>query len=260
MAYKDLLLVVDDSPNMAERILVAGDLAQRFDAHVTGLYVTPVSGLEAPDAAERLYDMFTDRLGRRGVAVEWRIARGFPIDVAGVHARYADLVILGQLDPTEPQKAVDCARPEDIALSSGRPVLVVPYVGHYPTLGQRVLIGWDASREATRAINDAIPLLAAASSVTVLSVDPVISRDEHGEIPGADIARHLSRHGVDARIESAPSAGVGVGDVLLSRAADLSADLLVMGAYAHPRVRELVLGGATRTILQSMTVPVFMAH
>jgi nucleotide-binding universal stress UspA family protein len=260
MAYKDLLLIVDDSPNMPERLLLTADLAERCEAHVAGLYTTPASGNEAPDAAERLRDMFEDMLRRRGVSAEWRTARGFAVDVAAVQARYADLVILEQLDPADRQAAVDRPRPEDIILSAGRPVLAVPYTGNYSSLGTRVLIAWDARREATRAISDAMPLLTVASSVTVLSVDPVVSRDEHGDVPGADIARHLGRHGVYARVETALSAGVGVGDVLLSRAADLSADLLVMGAYAHSRLRELVLGGATRTVLDSMTLPVLLSH
>jgi nucleotide-binding universal stress UspA family protein len=102
--------------------------------------------------------------------------------------------------------------------------------------------------------------LAAATTVTVLTVDPAIGRTEHGEIPGADIALHLARHGVKAQVEKTVSGFVGIGDVLLSRASDLGADLLVMGAYAHSRVRELVLGGATRTVLRSMTLPVFMSH
>lgn len=120
-----------------------------------------------------------------------------------------------------------------------------------------MLIGWDGSREAARAVCDAMPLLAAAAVVTV---DAEPSRTEHGEIPGADIALHLARHGVKATVERTVSAGIDVGNVLLSRASDVGADLLVMGAYAHSRVRELILGGTTRTVLETMTLPVFMAH
>jgi nucleotide-binding universal stress UspA family protein len=105
-----------------------------------------------------------------------------------------------------------------------------------------------------------MPLLAAASAVTVITVDAEEANPKHGEIPGADIALHLARHGVRANGERTPAAGIGVGDALLSRANDLDADLLVMGAYGHPRVRELLLGGATRTVLASMTLPVLMAH
>jgi nucleotide-binding universal stress UspA family protein len=123
-----------------------------------------------------------------------------------------------------------------------------------------VLVGWDSSREATRAINDAMPLLQAAQAVTVLAIDPTDGPAGHGEMPGADIALHLARHGVKATIESTVSAGIGIGNVLLSRASDLGADLLVMGAYGHSRVRELVLGGSTRTVIESMTLPVLMSH
>jgi len=127
-------------------------------------------------------------------------------------------------------------------------------------IGKCVLVAWDASREAARAVADAMPLLAAADAVIVLAVDPQPGPDGHGEIPGADIALHLARHGVKAQIERTVSAGVPIGELLLSRAADLGADMLVMGAYGHSRVRELLLGGATRSILASMTIPVLMSH
>ena len=260
MTYKDLLVVVDDSPNAVERVRLAADLAERFDAHLAGLHVSLVYKPQPPRETAEARALFEDIVGPRKLSAEWRATTGFPIDVAVVQARYADLVILGQLDPADAQAPVTSPRPEEVALSVGRPVLVVPYIGSYPTIGTRVLAAWDASREATRAVNDAMPLLAGASSVTVLTVDPVINREEHGEIPGADIALHLARHGVQARVESTVSAGIGIGNTLLSRASDLGADLLVMGAYAHSRVRELVLGGATRAILQSMTIPVLMSH
>jgi nucleotide-binding universal stress UspA family protein len=105
-----------------------------------------------------------------------------------------------------------------------------------------------------------MPLLMAADIVTVLTIDAREGPDAHGELPGADISLHLARHGVKAEIERTVSAGIGPGEVLLSRAADLGADLLVIGAYGHSRVRELLLGGATRSILQSMTLPVLMSH
>lgn len=259
MAYKDLLVMVDDGFGATERVRFASDLAERLDAHLAGLYVAPVTRPDLPQVAHRTRELFEEIAGRRRISTEWRATHGFPVDVAAVQARYVDLVILGQLDPGNAQASVDCPPPEDIALSVGRPVLVVPYVGAAAT-GRHALVAWNASREATRAIGDALPLLAAASSVTVLTVDPVVSREEHGDIPGADIALYLARHGVNAHVESTVSGGIEIADVLLSRAADLGADLLVMGAYGHSRVRELVLGGVTRTILKSMTLPVLMAH
>ena len=177
-----------------------------------------------------------------------------------LHARYSDLAILGQLDPDRAQPEATGPRPEQVVLASGRPVLVVPYAGHFDKLGRRVVIGWNATREAARAVGDAMPLLAAAEVVTVLTIDAREAPRGHGELPGADISRHLARHGVKAQVEQTVLADLSVGDVLLSRAADLGADLLVMGAYGHSRFRELLLGGATRTLLQSMTIPVVMSH
>jgi nucleotide-binding universal stress UspA family protein len=260
MAYKDLLVIVDDDHHARERISHGADLAERFDAHLAGLCVSLTAAPEAADRISRARELFDTETGRRRISAEWRSTTGFPIDVAAVQARYADLIVLNQLDPEDAQAPINSPRPEDMVLSAGRPILVIPYIGAHGPIGKRVLVAWDASREATRAVNDAMPLLAAATIVTVMTIDPVIERAEHGAVPGADIALHLTRHGVNAQVEKTVSGGVGIGDVLLSRASDLGADLLVMGAYGHSRVRELVLGGATRTVLMSMTLPVLMSH
>jgi nucleotide-binding universal stress UspA family protein len=137
---------------------------------------------------------------------------------------------------------------------------VVPYAGTFKTIGQRVLVAWNAGREATRAVNDALPLLEGAAKVTVLAINPHGGLRGHGEVPGADIALHLARHGVRAEASAIKSDDVEIGALLLSQAADLNADLIVMGAYGHSRLREVVLGGATREILRSMTVPVLLSH
>ena len=266
MAYKDLLVVLDTEPQARQRLLLAADLAERFNAHLVGLHLTVgvesarCSGRSDSDADRSMRTLFDDVVGRRSISAEWRMASGYPLDVTAVHARYVDLTILGQLDPDKEWASVIYPRAEDLALSTGRPVLLVPYAGTFSSVGQRVLVGWDASREAARAVNDAMPLLVVASSVTVITIDPKQSREEHGDIPGADISLHLARHGVKAQVERTVSGGIGIGNALLSRASDLGADLLVMGAYGHSRVRELMLGGATRTVLDSMTLPVLMAH
>jgi nucleotide-binding universal stress UspA family protein len=283
MAYKDLLVVLDENPRSRERIVVAAALAERFGAHLVGLYVTV--GREPPgrldyfnsDAAlfrplyrdieeniragaERTRLLFEDIIGRQSLSAEWRTASGDPAEEVAVHGRYADLIILGQIDTDDPWSPLLHPAPAEVALAAGRPILVIPYVGAFEQIGQRVLVGWDASREATRAVNDAMSLLAAASSVTVITVDAAQGGGSHGQVPGADIALHLARHGVAAKVERTVSAGIGIGNTLLSRASDLEADLLVMGAYGHSRVRELLLGGATRTVLASTTLPVLMAH
>jgi nucleotide-binding universal stress UspA family protein len=284
MGFKDVVLALDTAAPARARIELAAALAQRCDAHLVGLHTALAAGsarshgyFEVFDRSilEPLYREFGERMqaeadqtrqlfeaiaGRMGVSAEWRLGLGYPSQTAALHGRYADLIVLGQLDPDDLQAPLSRPRPEEVALAAGRPVLVVPYAGSWDMVGRRVLAAWDASREATRAINDALPLLQAAEAVTVLAVDPASGPAGHGEMPGADIALHLARHRVKAKIESAVSAGVAIGDVLLSRAADLGADLLVMGAYGHSRMRELMLGGATRTVIESMTLPVLMSH
>jgi nucleotide-binding universal stress UspA family protein len=281
MSYKDLLVVLDSEAPARRRIDLAAALAERFEAHLVGLYPLPIP--EAPrhfgyydpalldpffrelrertrQTADKLREAFEHVTSLRGLSAEWRVIAEGPEADPALHARYVDLTILGQLDPDRGETEMIRPRPEQVTLASGRPILVVPYAGHFEAVGRRVLIGWNATREAARAVNDAMPLLAAAEAVTVLTIDPREGPDGHGELPGADISLHLARHGVKAEIERTVSADLPVGDVLLSRAADLGADLLVMGAYGHSRARELLLGGATRSLLRSMTVPVLMSH
>ncbi len=282
MTYKDLLAVFDGDPRSRDRLLIAADLAVRFDAHLVGLYVTTIPQLppqpsylgatlldpmchafelESGKRAESMRLLFEDIVARHSLSAEWREATGYPAEVAAVHGRYADLIVLGQCDAAANEAGGTPMRPEEVALLVGRPILVLPYAGHFAAIGRHVLIAWDAGREATRAVNDALPLLAGAASVTVIAVDPRESAGGgHGAIPGADIALPLARHGVAVRTERATSNGIGIGNTLLSRVNDLGADLLVMGAYGHSRLREVLLGGVTRTILESMTVPVLMAH
>jgi nucleotide-binding universal stress UspA family protein len=167
-------------------------------------------------------------------------------------------MILGQANPEAPTLLPQLVA--DVALSCGRPTIVSPYVGKATALGERVLVAWDGSREAARAVNDALPILERASSVTVLSVNPPQTGDDTRRLAGADIALHLARHGVKAEAARRVVTEISVGDTLLNEIADKGIDLLVMGAYGHSRLRELVLGGATRQILGSMTVPVLISH
>ena len=281
MSYKDLLVVLDFDPSVRVRVDLAATLAERFAAHLIGLYPFPMP--EAPrhmgyydpalldpffaewrqrarEAASNVRAAFEHASSVRGVSAEWREVPAGPEADPALHARYADLAILGQLDPDRGDAELARPRPEQITLASGCPILVVPYAGHFENIGRRVLVAWNASREAARAVNDALPLLAAAELVTVLTIDPREGPEGHGEVPGANISLHLARRGVKAEVERTASAGLPVGEVLLSRAADLGADLIVMGAYGHSRARELLLGGATRSLLRSMTVPVLMSH
>jgi nucleotide-binding universal stress UspA family protein len=281
MSWKDLLVVLDPAADALGRVALGAALAERFSAHLAGLYPIPSPELprhaaypdlaiiepvyhewreRALEQAEQTRQAFENATRLRGLSSEWRaVPEGREADPA-VHARYADLAILGQRDPDNEEMAMFRPSPERVTLATGRPILVVPYAGQFEAVGRRVMIAWNAGREAARAVADAMPLLTGADSVGVLVVDAQPGPDGHGEVPGADIALHLARHEVKAQIERTQSAGVPIGELILSRAADLGADLLVMGAYGHSRARELLLGGATRSILASMTIPVLMSH
>jgi len=281
MSYKDLLVVLDSEAAARGRIDLAATLAERFSAHLVGLYPLPVPQRprdlgyydpalldpffrdlreRAREAADTVREQFEHVANLRSLSAEWRLVTEGPDADPALHARYVDLTILGQLDPDRGDTEMLRPRPEQITFASGRPILVVPYAGHFENVGRRAVVAWNATREAARAVHDAMPLLIAAEVVTVLTIDPREGRQGQGELLGADISLHLARHGVKAQVERTVSADLPVGEVLLSRIADLAADLLVMGAYGHSRMRELLLGGATRSLLRSMTIPVLMSH
>jgi nucleotide-binding universal stress UspA family protein len=280
MAYKDLLVHLDDSKGCAKRVDAAVRLAGQHGAHLAGVYpiveipllnyireqipedVQARIEAEAQSRAETALGGFRQTAERSGISYETRTDRALDTTLArvlGMHARYADLLILGQVDPEEPPQ-VGRHLPEEVVLSSGRPLLMVPYIGAPATIGRRVVVAWDASREAARAVSDAMPILERADSVVVVSINPKGKPLGHGEVPGTDIGAHLAHHNVNVEVERVAAGELSVGDALLSHVAARGADLLVMGGYAHSRVRELVLGGVTRTILETMPVPVLMAH
>ena len=276
MPYKTILVHLDGSTRSAARLELAIALAKRFEAHLIGLHALTVVRLPAyaaveagprvaeeqrrraaedAAAAEKAFRRAVDRGGVTGA--EWRSSFDDALDAVTLHARYADLVLIGQ-PQAEDGSGVDPAFAHRLVLAAGRPVLVLPYAGTFDVVGKRVLLAWNASREATRATTDALPLLKAAEKVVVSPVKP--DRAAHGEAPGTDIGLYLSRHGVQVEVAPIQGTELDAGNALLSRAADLSIDLIVMGAYGHSRVSELILGGVTRTMLESMTVPVLMSH
>ncbi len=279
MSYKTLLVHIDDSRRRDARIAVALDLAQRWDAHLVGLYVVcqdlfqprfradeslrlAVAEAEYARRQQQAQAAFLAAAERAGRSVEWRAPSGPALEAATLHARHADLLVLGQNDPEDPGAYVARHFVEDVLMTGGRPALVLPYAGAVTTLGENVVVAWDGGREAARALVDALPLLKRARFVTVEVVERHSHDARHGDAPvGIDVAAYLERHGVRASFSTTPRvSGMSTGATLLNRVSDLHADLLVMGAYGHSRAQERVLGGATRTLLESMTVPVLMSH
>ncbi|RDU99427.1 universal stress protein [Trinickia dinghuensis] len=279
MSYKSILVHLDTSEGVHSRLELAQTLAKQFDAYLTGFFTVyrPEPGsfyvlagnpeyyvefehrrLEQQGALERL---FRAEILRLKVAGEWQWSTEYANRCVPKAARLADLAIVGQYNPEDPESFVAEQFIENLVLSSGRPVLVVPYAGKFPTIASHVLIAWDGSREATRALHDALPFLGRAKKVTVLTVNAMSGEPPSSRIPGSDIAAIVARYGANVTTQEIEGVkDVPIGETILSRAADLDADLLVMGCYGHSRWRELVLGGATRSILKSMTVPVLMSH
>src|SRR4029450_6610814 len=175
-------------------------------------------------------------------------------DVFIQHVRHADLVILSQADPEE-MSPLRSELTTDILMGSGRPAIVIPYIGPAPTLGQRVLVAWDGGREATRAVNDSLPLLKRAHSVIVLSVNPDVSSNGDRRDPGADMWLHLARHGIKVTAARTVARETSIGDAILADIADNSIDLLVMGAYGHSRLRGLGLGGVAGRLAGALAGP-----
>ena len=278
MIYKTILVHCDASPKLSQRLDVAVDLAQRHGAYLVGVHVQAPFDVPAfADGMMPMDDLFTSyetaakadqdaakasfekAIKDTHLPTEWRLVNGYVDDELAVHARYADLLVVGQTDP-DAVSMTPTDLPETVALSAGRPTLVVPHIGVRSKPGGTVMLCWNASRESARAALDALPFLTAAKKVIVLVVDARSSKGGHGPEPGADVATWLTRHGVKVTVQRDVAADADIGGIILSRAADHGVDLIVMGLYGHSRVRELVLGGASRTLLSSMTVPVLIAH
>lgn len=280
MSYKTILVHVDESARAEERINIAARLANEHDAHLIGAAATGVSRLLYQPGAFGLIDLgsvainldFLAERAQRSLAAfeeivtsagvdsyETRLIDDEPAGGLSMQARYCDLVIIGQTNRSEPAAGVMANFPEYVVINGGRPVLIVPYAGHFDTIGSKVLVAWDAGTEAAHAVADALPVLKRAEMVEIAAFNPHKRPGQHSEQPGADIALYLARHGVKVNVAQ-QTTDVDIGNALLSCATDFSSDLIVMGCYGHSRFREVLLGGVTRTVLDSMTVPVLMSH
>jgi nucleotide-binding universal stress UspA family protein len=256
---------------------VAVSVAETFEAHVLGVafaYDPIIPGAvmggipaefiemqrdQATDRAAAAIARFEEAARRAGVSYEHRILNASvsgASDQFGRLARRFDLVVAGQpdRDKTVPDDIID----EGALFESGRPVIVVPFIHTAGLKLDRVMVCWDGSRAATRAIADSLPLMQKSKRVEVVIVTN--GRRKGDELPGVDLGQHLARHGLKVDVKRIASPDIDVASTILSYAADSSTDLIVMGGYGHSRLREFVLGGVTRGILESMTVPVLMSH
>lgn len=277
MPGRDVLVVIDNAATAGHLLAPASVLAKRFDARLTGFFPTGLpsatsfgdlaSGAQLVEAfmtaqreeAVKAEAAYRQELGKLQVTGDWAVREAdFGESVTGL-GRLFDLVVIAQANPDVPSPAPRML-PEDLVQAVGRPVLVIPYAGDFAEFDHHVLVAWNGSRESARALHDAMFFIEKADAVTVIEVDPPGNGPGLPDLGVADVVAMLKRRGIEATAVPSVSSGTPVADVILSRAADLSADLMVMGGYGHSRLRELVLGGVSRSIFQEMTIPVLMSH
>ena len=284
MPFKTILVHLDTEADALEITKSAIAVAKAFSAHLIGMHVMPdayISAAAPPEVAgelieaqrqanqaagKRISEIFGKAIAGAGVSFEWRLAEAHLETAASVvirHGRMAELVILGQ-----PDKSINLidgiAITEEVMLSVGRPVLIVPAKASLATIGTRVLLGWNGSRESARATFDAMPFLEGAKSVRILAAGQVAGKlwgSLAGDAaPTAGIEAALTRQGVHCEVTAATASATGVASSLLALAKEHACDLIVMGGYGHWRLREIVFGGATRGVLEATTIPVLMSH
>lgn len=279
MSYKTILLHVDESPNLAICTEIGAKIPMNQKAHLVGAAMTgisrfirdtvsvdPSSSAIAPyimrQRADHALSSFEQSAGNAGAELcEKRRIENEATQGMILQARYSDLVVLGQENPDQDTPGSTTGFVESVVMSGGSPTLIIPYAGQFKPIAERVLIAWNASPQAMHAIRGALPLLKQAKIVEIMIFNPASQIKAYGEEPDADLALYLARHDVKRDVMKEESGTeIDVGNALLSLSAGLSCVLMVMGCYGHTRFREVLRGGATRTILKSMNVPVLMAH
>lgn len=281
MSFKTVLAVVDYRTDLQENLKGAVRVARWLDAHLAVLLVGEVESLpfygygsvgyteiwvkEKEERAAALKQAAADveaLLDREGLSFDVRPRQAIAArqdDLVARHALYADLTFMRR-SAGEELSAVERQVIDGTLFDSGRPLLVLP-AGDLPvTGGANVLVAWNSRAEAAEAVSDALPILKTAQTVTLVVIDPVTGPDDHGEVPGADMALVLARHGVEVEVRKVAAGDRPVSKVLQDEAAALGADLIVMGAYGHMRMRENIIGGTTRDMLEGSKVPLFLAR
>lgn len=281
MSFKTILAVAEFTEDVKSRLKSAVDLARTQDAHLAVLLVGEVPSLpfygyggagytkvwmeEGEERAAALKAVQEDveaALAKEGISFDVRAHQAIVAredNLVARHAIYSDLALIlrsgdGELNTVERQ-AIDGA-----LFDSGRPLLFLPKPDVPQTVGLNILVAWNSRAEAAEALSDAMPFLVGAGKVTLLLVDPVSGPDDHGESPGADMALVLARHDVEVEVRHVSSNGSTIAEVLNREAKTLGADLIVMGAYGHSRMRQTILGGTTREMLEETACPLFLAH
>jgi nucleotide-binding universal stress UspA family protein len=287
MALRDVLVYLDQSEHAFERLRLAADLARRHQSQLTALCVKELSPVQRhqqsiaelgqgsaeamsrtnrqirntiDEASERLRSAL-EEIGREyELEIEWRCLEGVGSIIVPQHARFVDLCVLSQ-DVSGAATATGYTFSEELLFVAGRPVIFVPARGSFKTLGRHILVAWNSSRAATRAVNDALPLIERAQQVTVLAVNPAEFAKRYGALPPEKMVEHLRRHGAPVTgvwLEKIPSELIA--EAVQAEALKVGADLIVAGAFGHPRLWEKLMGGVTRDLLARMQLPILMSY
>ncbi|MEM9603650.1 MAG: universal stress protein [Pseudomonadota bacterium] len=279
MHYKHLLVYLDNGASNPARVQLALSLAKAHDARLTGIVVNelPSEGLlrnlglgdgksaigQARAAANTVHEAFRSACADAQVVCDTRLLEckeGRAGEKLARIARLYDLCVVRQANPERPHAAQVSAMSEEVMLSSGRPVICVPYIGAHEVPFKTSVIAWDGSRAATRAVHDALPVLAQIDHINILVVNPANFENFSDHAPGDGLQSLLATHGIDARVSRIDAGDISTSTVILNHLSDTGADILVMGGYGTPRLREILLGGVTHTLFKHMTVPVFLSH
>ncbi len=280
MPLKNILIHLDHTRGSETRLALGLEWARITEAHITAIalvgevYFPTMAGVSLPpqlldeqikaaeERAKEVLDAARKQAEQAGIAIETRhetaVIDRLPF-VFARHARHADVAIVGQPDPE--QDDLDATLLAEAAfMDSGRPALVIPYTCALRALPEKILVAWDGSREAVRAVNDALPFLEHAKAVTLLVIDPNRYKDRLGEDPGADMATQLARHNINVTLKTTKSEGLSVAETLQSEAQTAGAEIIVMGGYGHSRLREVLIGGVTHSMLNNSPIALMLSH
>jgi len=279
MQYKNILVYLDQGASNKERVNTAIAIAIAHNAQLTGVVVNalPNSSIlqrlgigkgdvlmeQARVNAQVVIERFEQQTEKAGIEADARViecVEGKAPEKLARMARIFDISIMRQANPDKPNASFIAELSEEVMFSSGRPVFFMPYIGAHNIPCKRGLIAWDGSKAATRAIHDALPILEMMKKVTILIVDPDKIEHYTDSKPGEELSRHLTAHGMNNVVSRVPKGDASTSTVILNELSDTGADILVMGGYGTPKLREVMMGGVTRTLFECMTVPVFMSH
>lgn len=273
-----LAVHLDRDEGCERRLQAAVQMASDHKAELIGIYAThfPLAFYDeigtpsevysllrarSSDEEAKIRKLFQDVTSSAGITARWKAPEGEAEQMLALHARYCDLIVMGQVNPDQSDFQPSAHLAEAVMMAAGRPVLMIPYSGRPSPIGRRVLFCWDYRREAARAFFDAQPILQECMELVVLTVDGRSDSLLDTAIDPQDFSSYCKlRHYPLTQEVTRVSQGVGIGSAILNTATDFSSDLVVMGAYGHSRLKEWIMGGASRTLLETMTVPVLFSH